>query len=121
MGDDAFRVAGRPRGVRDRDRVPLVGGTGRARERLVRGEQGFVFVRAEALARAGVLAVADVDHDRRAAVLARRMRSAAPTVGASSRSVISTAHSQWCSCQAISGASSRVLSVLSTALSAGTA
>jgi hypothetical protein len=50
-----------------------------------------------------------------------RMRSAGPIVGASSRSVIRTSHSQWLSCQAMSAASRRVLSVLRTALRAGTA
>ena len=51
----------------------------------------------------------------------RRMRSAAPIVGASSRSVMTTAASQWLSCQAMSAASRRVLSVFSTAFRAGTA
>ena len=41
--------------------------------------------------------------------------------GANSRSVITTCASQWFICQASSGASSRVFSVLSTAFSAGTA
>ncbi len=51
----------------------------------------------------------------------RRIRSASLIVGASSRSLSSTAASQWFICQAISAASSRVLRVLSTAFSAGTA
>jgi len=51
----------------------------------------------------------------------RSRRSAALVVGANSRSVSSTAASQWFICQAMSAASSRVFSVLSTAPSAGTA
>jgi hypothetical protein len=51
----------------------------------------------------------------------RSAASAGPMVAANSRSVISTVASQWCICQASSGASSRVFKVLSTALSAGTA
>ena len=49
------------------------------------------------------------------------MRSASPITGANSRSVITTAASQWFICQASSVASSRVFSVLMTALSAGIA
>ena len=69
MRDHAFRVAGGARGVRDRDRIPLVGRAAEMRQRLVRGDQSFVLVRAEALAGTGELAVADVDDDRGATVL----------------------------------------------------
>ena len=51
----------------------------------------------------------------------RNRRSACAMVGANSRSVMTTADSQWFICQASSGASSRVLSVFSTAFNAGTA
>ena len=68
MGDDALRVARRARGVRDGDRVPLVLRRLEPRERVVRDQQRLVLVPAEPLARAGELAVAHVDHDRRAAV-----------------------------------------------------
>ena len=102
VGDDALRVAGRARGVRDGDRVPLVGRPVERRQRRVRGEQRLVLVRAEPVAGAGVFAVADVDDDRPCGRASRAGCAApAPIVGASSRSVISTSHSQWFSCQAM--------------------
>ena len=48
--DDALRIAGRARGVRDGDRVPLVARAVERGERRVRREQRLVLVRAEALA-----------------------------------------------------------------------
>ena len=68
VGDDAFRIAGRARRVRDRDRVPLVGRAAERRQRRMGGEQRFVLVRAEPVAGARVFAVADVDDDRPAPV-----------------------------------------------------
>ena len=68
VGDDAFRVAGGARRVRDRDRVPLVGRAAERRQRRMGGEQRLVLVRAEPIAGARVFAVADVDDDRPAPV-----------------------------------------------------
>jgi hypothetical protein len=69
----------------------------------MRGQQGFVFQRAQAAAGAGVFAVVDVDHHGlRPCTLAQRCRAPAPMTAANSRSVISTLVSQWCICQASS-------------------
>ena len=61
MRDHALRIAGRARRVGHRDRVPLVARAAEPGKRRMCGQQCFVLVRADTLARAGVLAVADVD------------------------------------------------------------
>ncbi len=62
--DHALGVARGAAGVAHGDGVPLVGGAVQARQGFVRSDEGLVLARAQALARAGVLAVADVDdHD----------------------------------------------------------
>ena len=69
VGDHALGVAGGAAGVAHGDGVPLVGRALQPGQRLVRGQPGLVLVRAQALAGAGVLAVAHVDDDDLAAVL----------------------------------------------------
>jgi len=63
MRDDALRIARRARCVRDGDRVPFVGRRIEAHQRRLRFQERFVLVRAEPLAGARELAVADVDDD----------------------------------------------------------
>ena len=109
--DHALRVAGRARGVVQRDRVPFVGGR-LPRELRVALARGAPRSRSRRCARpAGVLRVVDVDHER---LRVRERRSAFAIVGENSRSVSSTLASPWSSMKAIASASSRVLSVLST-------
>ena len=102
--DDALRVAGGARGVRDRDRVPLVARAGERRA-AARGRRAAPRTRARRGARRRRRTRCRRRRSRSACGRAssRRMRSAGPIVGASSRSVISTAHSQWFICQASSG------------------
>ena len=76
--DHALRVAGGAAGVADGDGIPLVGRAFQPGQRSVRGQQRLVLVRAEAFAGAGEFAVADVDDDRLAAMLA-------PSAGAAPR------------------------------------
>ena len=62
--DHALRVAGRPRGVVERDRVPLVVGHRPSEIRVAFGEEILVLDLAEALAGACELRVVVVDHER---------------------------------------------------------
>ena len=66
--DHALRITGGAAGVADRNRVPFIGRAFEPRQRRVHGEQRFVFVRADALARTSEFAVADVNDDRLAAM-----------------------------------------------------
>ena len=59
--DDALRIAGGARGVVERDRVPFVAGPLPGEFRVASAEQLLVGLRAQALARARVLRVVDVD------------------------------------------------------------
>ncbi len=77
VGDHALRVARGARRVAHRDRVPFVARAGQHRQRRMRGQQGLVVMRPDALARAVVFGVRHVDHHQ-ARGHARCAASAAP-------------------------------------------
>src|SRR5271154_1100733 len=71
--DDALGIAGRARGVVERDRVPFVARRRALVSLVALGDQGLVVEPAEPLARAFVLGVGVVDRQRAGAgVLQRR-------------------------------------------------
>ena len=115
--DDALGIAGRARGVVERDGVPLVA------RRLPRvagvafGQQRLVVASAQALC------LCRRTRNRSTSItsgLCSSCASAPAIVGENSRSVSSTLASPWRSMKAIASGSRRVLSVLSTAPHIGT-
>lgn len=84
--NDALRVAGRPRGVVERDRIPLIGRAAPCVLRIALRNEGFVIDSAEAIAGAGVFRIIDVDQADRSPESGQRF----VLIGEYSRSAISS-------------------------------